>query len=503
MDGTNSRVLISNRLKGDCMPGRRCMAAAKTGASMACAVPILESGSLVSDTGLGLHQASSACLAWHVTVELLRLARVVREKGACMDSIGVVVPCLNEAANLELLLPRIQTVIRAFHVPTTVYVVDGGSTDGTVETAERLGARVMQQRGTGYGGAIKTALEDIGTTHIITLDADLSHHPAVLRHLYEVRNSADIVIASRYVSQGYGRMPLPRVILSGLLNLAFRTILDLDVRDTSSGYRLYRRDAVLKLGLTFSTYAVLQEILVKAICEGYHIEEIPFHYRPRRHGQTHARLLRFGRDYLAALRRLWVLRNSIESADYDCRAFHSRIPLQRWWQRRRYEIVLELIGDRRRVLDAGCGSTQILNGAPQTVGLDIQRRKLRYMRRPGRNLVNGSTCALPFADGSFEVVVSSQVIEHLPRDAGALDELVRCVAPGGCLIVGTPDYGRWQWPLIEKVYGFVKSRGYAGEHITHYTFPQLVEDLSAMGLEVQEHRYILGAELIIKAHKPL
>ena len=419
-----------------------------------------------------------------------------------MDSIGVVIPCLNEAANLELLLPRVQSVIREFHLPTTVYVVDGGSTDGTVETAERLGARAMQQRGTGYGGAIKTALEDIDATYIITLDADLSHHPAVLRHLCEVRGTADIVIASRYVRQGYGRMPLPRVFLSGLLNLVFRTALDLDVRDTSSGYRLYRRDAVLKLGLTFSTYAVLQEILVKAICEGYHVVEIPFHYLPRRHGQTHARLLRFGRDYLAALGSLWALRNSIESADYDGRAFHSRIPPQRWWQRRRYAIILEFIGDRRRVLDAGCGSTQILNGAPQTVGLDIQRRKLRYMRRPGRNLVNASTFAIPFADDSFEVVVSSQVIEHLPRDAGVLDELVRCIEPGGLLVLGTPDYGGWQWPLIEKVYGLVKSRGYAEEHITHYTFQQIVDELAARGLEVLEHRYILGAELILKARKP-
>lgn len=420
-----------------------------------------------------------------------------------MQTIAIAIPCLNEAENLELLLPKVFEVIESFSLPTEVYVVNGPSTDGTAEVAARLGAKVLEQRGSGYGGAIKTAFEDIEATFIITLDADYSHHPSILHYLYSMREEADIVIASRYVPQGYAKMPLSRKILSGILNATFRHILSIPAYDLSSGYRLYRRSAVRSLDLQFSTYAILQEILVRAFCNGFRVKEIPFHYLPRRHGTTHARLFQFGCEYLAALKTLWPLRNGVESADYDNRAFHSRIPLQRWWQRKRYAIVLEFIGDKMRVLDAGCGSTQILNGAPQIIGMDILVRKLRYMRRHGRSLVNGSTCALPFQSEAFEVVISSQVIEHIPEDDVIFEELVRCIEPGGALILGTPDYATWQWPLTEWFYGLAKPTGYADEHITHYTRAGLFERLEKMGLRIEDHRYILGGELIIKARKPL
>jgi glycosyltransferase involved in cell wall biosynthesis len=419
-----------------------------------------------------------------------------------VDTVAIVIPCLNEADNLDVLLPRVKHAISSFASERVIYVVDGGSTDGTKDVARRHGAQVLEQRGKGYGGAIRTAFEDVHAAYLITLDADLSHHPAIVRYLYGQRHEAEIVVASRYVSQGYADMPWVRKALSIVLNWTFRRALSLGVRDLSSGYRLYHRKAVSNLNLEFDTYAILQEILVKAYCEGYRVIEIPFHYLPRRHGATHARLWRFGRDYLVALGRMWRLRNSIASADYDMRAFRSRIPLQRWWQRRRYRIVLGFLGDRERVLDAGCGSSQILNGAPQIVGCDIQQRKLRFMRRQGRSLVNASTFALPFKDAAFEAVLSSQVIEHIPEDDAVFEELVRCIEPGGLLIVGTPDYGRWQWPLIERLYKIVKPNGYADEHISHYTFATLTERLTGMGLAIEDYAYILGAELVIKARKP-
>jgi SAM-dependent methyltransferase len=317
--------------------------------------------------------------------------------------------------------------------------------------------------------------------------------------LFEARHSADIVIASRYMRQGYAEMPWPRGIASASLNAAFRRLLDLPIRDLSSGYRLYRRAAVRHLQPGMSSFAVLQEIAVKAYCEGYVIREIPMHYRTRTQRSDSVSL---GVDYVRTLRAMWRLRNSVDSCDYDSRAFYSIIPLQRYWQRRRYRIITRYIGDAGRVLDAGCGSTQMLNGAPQTIGMDPQLRKLRFMQTPGRRLVNGSTFALPFRSGVFDVVVSSQVIEHLKPDSEIFDELVRCIRPGGLLVLGTVDYGSWQWPLIERAYAMVKPTGYADEHITHYTRQSLFELIARLGLTVEDHQYILGGEIIIKARKP-
>ena len=83
---------------------------------------------------------------------------------------------------------------------------------------------------------------------------------------------------------------------------------------------------------------MLEEILVKAFCEGWRVQEIPFDYMPREHGSSSARVARLGRAYVRAFWSLWKLRNSIGAADYDYRAFDSLIPLQRYWQRSRFRI---------------------------------------------------------------------------------------------------------------------------------------------------------------------
>ena len=419
-----------------------------------------------------------------------------------MAELAVVVPCLNEGENLRVLLPRIDTVVREMGIHAETIVVDGGSRDGTPEIARQLGARVILSKYAGYGGALRAAFESVLSPYIVTLDADFSHHPAIVKYLYEMRDQADILIASRYIQGGYARTPWPRKILSRVLNRVFRTVLSLNVHDASSGFRLYRREAVVSLDLRHHTYAVLQEILTKAYCAGFQVAEIPFHYLPRRYGRSHARFLRLGHDYLGVLWEMWKVRNSIASADYDTRAFHSRIPLQRYWQRKRYQIVINYIGNRLRVLDVGCGSSQILNGAPQSVGIDIQRPKLRFMRRPGRRLVNGSVFDLPFRDERFEVVVCSQVIEHIPDGDNVFREIIRVLEPGGSLIIGTPDYGTLSWPIIEKVYKVVQPGGYADEHITHYSRRGLTKRLESFGLEVLDHRYVCGSELIVHARKP-
>jgi SAM-dependent methyltransferase len=412
--------------------------------------------------------------------------------------LSIVIPCAGDAGGLTRLLPRVQQTLDRAGICAEILVV--GSTDAVMDAATRGGATAVRQAGDGYGSAVRAGLERATADYVVTMDADSAHPLALLPYLYQARHEADVVIASRYVRHGFAAMPLVRRVLSRWLNRAFRRMLDLPFHDLSSGYRLYNRRAIASLKIVNSTHAFLQETLIKAYCQGYAVKEIPMHYRADSSGER--RLSQLGVDYLRTARAMWRLRNSTESSDYDTRAFYSRIPLQRYWQRKRYAIITGFVGHAGRVLDAGCGSTQMLNGMPQTIGMDPLMRKLRFMRLRGRRLVNGSTFALPFQDGAFDVVISSQVIEHLPEDDVIFSELVRCVRPGGTLVLGTVDYGGWQWPLIEWAYSVAKPTGYADEHITHYTRTTLFERLRRMGLSVEDHQYILGGEIIIKATKP-
>ncbi|MBM4197991.1 MAG: methyltransferase domain-containing protein [Gammaproteobacteria bacterium] len=400
-----------------------------------------------------------------------------------------------------MLLTQLRSAIDRLRTTAGIFVIDDGQSQSIADVVARHGATRLRQAEPGYGGALRTAFKTIDAEFIVTIECDGVHPPALLPYLFEMRHRADVVIASRYVRGGYAPMPVLRGAASRVLNAAFRRALDLPVRDLSSGFRLYRRDAVRALAIEQRSYAALQEILIKAYCEGYAVAEVPMHYRPGATGAWSARAT-LGVDYLRTFRAMWRLRNSVDSCDYDTRAFNSIIPPQRYWQRQRYNIITGFVGDARMVLDAGCGSTQIMNGRPQVIGIDPQRRKLRFMRAAGRRLVNASTFALPFASASFDVVISSQVIEHLPPDPEIFDELIRCLKPGGTLVLGTVDYGGWQWPLIEQAYALAKPTGYADEHITHYTRASLFDLLEKRGLRVIEHSYILGVEIIIRSEKP-
>jgi dolichol-phosphate mannosyltransferase len=415
--------------------------------------------------------------------------------------LSVLIPVLNECDNLVALLPRLDRVLRQLDCATEVRVVDGGSRDGTVEAAQRLGARVLAQRTPGYGGALREGFAAAVGQYVLTLDADLSHDPDFIIKLWRARATADVVIASRYVKGGVAYMPLDRRLLSRVLNRFFALGLDLPVRDMSSGFRLYRARVLVGLDLQGRNFDILEEVLVKAYAEGWRVIEIPFTYYPRDTGASHARVIAFGLDLLRAFARLWGLRSSIESADYDERAFYSRIPLQRYWQRQRHRIITTMARGAGRTLDVGCGSSVILQSLNYAVGLDVLPNKLRYMRQYGMPLVQGTVFALPLRDASFDCVVCSQVIEHIPGDPMVFTELLRVLRPGGLLILGTPDYDTIGWRTIEPLYGLLAPGGYKDEHITHYTRASLTELAGRYQLEIIETAYVCRSELIMAMRK--
>ena len=334
------------------------------------------------------------------------------------------------------------------------------------------------------------------------MDADLSHRPSFITEMWNSRTKAHVLIASRYVPHGHAEMTLFRRVLSKVLNYTYARILSLPFKDLSSGFRMYRSDVLGTFTLRARDFDALEEILIRVYAEGWNILELPFHYMTRGTGRSHAKLLKFGWAYLKTLGRMWRLRNSVESADYDFRAFDSPIWLQRYWQRTRHRIILDFAKPNASVLDIGCGSSRIILDLPNAVGLDILIQKLRWLRPKHGKLVCASCLSLPFPNESFEVVINSEVIEHLPDNPVILEEMWRILQPGGTLILGTPDYNRWVWLILEWIYGKVLPGAYAHEHITHFTYAGLRKRLMERGFEVLDCRYVGFGEMIFKARKP-
>lgn len=421
---------------------------------------------------------------------------------AALPEVSVIIPALNERENLEILLPAVREEFAQLGVAAEIVVVDGGSQDGTPEAARQRGARVVPQQERGYGGALLAGFAATAAPYIVTMDADLSHRPVFVHDFWRRRDEAEVLIASRYVEGGRADMGRFRKMLSVILNRTYSRALSLPLRDLSSGFRMYHRAALAGLAVHARDFDALEEILIRVHAEGWRVLEVPFHYMARGSGRSHARLFKFGWALLKTLGRMWRLRNSVAAADYDWRAFDSPIWLQRYWQRARHRTILGFIDDHDGTLDIGCGSSRIIVDLPEAVGLDILQNKLRWLRGRHRRLIRASCDRLPFADGSFATVINSEVIEHVPDVPETWSEMWRVLRPGGILILGTPDYDRRLWWVLEWIYGKVLPGAYAHEHITHYTRRGLEARLRAAGYEVLECRYVGACEMIFKARKP-
>jgi dolichol-phosphate mannosyltransferase len=413
----------------------------------------------------------------------------------------VVIPAWNEAATMEELLRRVRGVLEPRARALEVLVVVPAPDDPSAAPARAGGARVLAQKRPGYGGALTEGLLAAGGDYVVTLDADLSHPPETIAELWARRDEAEVVIASRYVAGGSADMSLLRGWLSRLLNVVYGRILAVPVKDLSSGFRIYQRKVLDELDLECEKYDILEEILVKIFSRGWRVLEVPFSYQLRVAGHSHANVVGFTPAFLSTLFSLWRKRNTHTSADYDSRAFDSLVLPQRWWQRRRFRLVTGMLGDAHPRLDAGCGSSRIIQSEPRAIGLDLEISKLRFLRRTNPLLLRGSTFRLPFRDATFAAVVSSQVIEHVPFDRRLFRELNRVLRLGGTLVIGTPDYARLEWRVIEWFYKLLLPGAYGADHVTHYTRHQLLEELALAGFAILRYRYVLRGELIVQCEK--
>lgn len=416
--------------------------------------------------------------------------------------LSVVVPVPHRESAVASTIRELRREITTLGMPAEL-VVAGHDVSHLAPAIIEADARAVAAAHPGFASALRAGLEAATGGYVLTVDGECRDVAVAVRDLWNSRHAAEVIVASRYVPGARARMSVPRRIASRVVNAAFSRGLSLPVTDVSSVFRLYRRDVLAGQRLSGEDYDVLPESLVCALAGGWTVCEIPLRIDVARRERSISSLIGLGASYTRTFGSLWRLRNSIQAGDYDARAHDSIIPLQRYWQRQRYKHVTELIAGQGAVLDVGCGSSKIIGALPVgSVALDILPNKLRASRRYGKPLVQGSGLMLPFADASFRCVLSSQMIEHVPMESPILSELDRTLAPGGRLVLGTPDYDRWEWVGMEKAYGFFKPGGYADEHIAHYTRDGLIRRFTQLGYTLEDIRYILRGELILALRKP-
>ncbi|MGX9986458.1 polyprenol monophosphomannose synthase [Soonwooa purpurea] len=208
----------------------------------------------------------------------------------------VIIPTYNEKENIA----RIIAAVMALEGDFEVLVVDDSSPDATADIVKSLQVQYLDRLhlsvrkvkdglGKAYIHGFRWALEN-GYDYIFEMDADFSHNPKDLPHLYEACLEADMTIGSRY-SKGVNvvNWPMSRVLLSYFASKYVRFILGIPVHDTTAGFVCFSRRVLEGIGLDnvkLKGYGFQVEMKFRAFKKGFKIKEVPIIFTDRTEGES-------------------------------------------------------------------------------------------------------------------------------------------------------------------------------------------------------------------------
>lgn len=204
----------------------------------------------------------------------------------------VIIPTYNEIENIEKMIRTVFSLPEKFHL----LIVDDGSPDGTADKVKELQKEYsdclfIEERkgklglGTAYIHGFKWALKR-QYDYIFEMDCDFSHNPNdLIRLLSACKNGADVAVGSRYVKGGnVSNWDMKRIILSYMASLYVRMVLWFNVKDTTAGFKCYKRKVLETIdldGIKFMGYAFQIEMKYSAYRKGFKIVEVPITFVDR------------------------------------------------------------------------------------------------------------------------------------------------------------------------------------------------------------------------------
>jgi len=227
-----------------------------------------------------------------------------------MMEFSIVIPAYKEAENLEVLIPRMKDTLDETREAYEILIVDTMEpVDHTEAVCKANGVHWIQREGGNlYGDAIRTGISKAEGKYIVVMDADGSHNPADIARLYQEMQTGkyDLIIGSRYCKGGYTDNSFVLKMMSWMLNVTYRIIFGLKVKDVSDSFRMYKADQLKELDLLCDNFDIVEEILIvlNYTKNSFAIKEVPISFNKRMAGESKRDLVKFVFSYMKTIKRL-------------------------------------------------------------------------------------------------------------------------------------------------------------------------------------------------------
>jgi dolichol-phosphate mannosyltransferase len=238
--------------------------------------------------------------------------------------VTLIIPCLNEAAGLPVLLKRLSAENSTREVPWDLLFIDDGSTDDTfrllTDAAASGALRVVRHESNrGLGAALRTGFENTQAPIVVATDSDLTCPLETLPLLVsQVEEGADIAIGSPWHPlSGSSECSYFRTLMSRGASVLYRIVLGRKLYSWTCMCRAYRRTSLQRLRFDSNGFVAVTEILVQAALRRYDIREVPMPLGVRKLGESKMHTARAVRSHLKLLALAQLVRLGLRRGSGD------------------------------------------------------------------------------------------------------------------------------------------------------------------------------------------
>jgi dolichol-phosphate hexosyltransferase len=217
-----------------------------------------------------------------------------------VEMVSVVIPTLNEAGNI---LEALTVIDRELSYPKEIIVVDGESTDGTIEIVKDTNfCRLIIEPRRGYGLALRTGMKNAKGNIIVMVDGDGTYEVRHINRMLDkmIEKNADMVLATRMYDPNKA-MGLMNFVANKVITFFYDFFYSQFLSDTQSGFRAISHSAIKKVDLKETDMAYATEMLIQFAKAGLSMIEVPTTYKARKYGRPKLRRFKSGVEIFSTI----------------------------------------------------------------------------------------------------------------------------------------------------------------------------------------------------------